>query len=75
MATIHNENSRVKIPALVHFTRLGYTYRSLKDTEGQYDEDTNIFIGSFRMFALFKIGIMIPTTILRTSHSKKVLAL
>ncbi|MBE5839369.1 type I restriction endonuclease subunit R [Butyrivibrio sp.] len=48
MATIHNENSRVKIPALVHFTRLGYTYRSLKDADGQYDEDTNIFIGSFR---------------------------
>lgn len=48
MATIHNENSRVKIPALVHFTRLGYTYKSLKEAEGQYDEDTNIFIGSFR---------------------------
>lgn len=48
MATIHNENSRVKIPALVHFTRLGYKYRSLKESEGQYDEDTNIFIGSFR---------------------------
>ena len=48
MATIHNENSRVKIPALVHFTRLGYIYRSLKDLEGQYDIDTNIFIGSFR---------------------------
>ena len=47
MATIHNENSRVKIPALVHFTRLGYTYRSLKDADGQYDIDTNIFIGSF----------------------------
>lgn len=26
----HNENSRVKIPALVHFTRLGYNYISLK---------------------------------------------
>lgn len=48
MATIHNENSRVKIPALVHFTRLGYIYRSLKDSEGQYDIDTNIFIDSFR---------------------------
>ncbi len=48
MAIIHNENSRVKIPALVHFTRLGYTYRSLKGAEGKYDEDTNIFIGSFR---------------------------
>ena len=28
--TIHNENSRVKIPALIHLTRLGYKYLSLK---------------------------------------------
>jgi len=25
------EDSRVKIPALAHFTRLGYTYMSIKD--------------------------------------------
>ena len=30
----HNENSRVKIPALVHLTRLGYEYLSLKDYQG-----------------------------------------
>ena len=30
----HNENSRVKIPALVHLTRLGYEYLSLKEYEG-----------------------------------------
>lgn len=48
MATIHNENSRVKIPALIHLTRLGYTYMSLKNSDGLYDEDTNIFIGAFR---------------------------
>ena len=43
---LHNENSRVKIPALVHFTRLGYEYLSLKDYTGNnlIDEDTNIFI-------------------------------
>lgn len=43
---LHNENSRVKIPALVHFTRLGYEYLSLKDYAGKglIDEDTNIFI-------------------------------
>ena len=42
----HNENSRVKIPALVHFTRLGYTYLSLKKYTGSdlIDEDTNIFV-------------------------------
>ena len=30
----HNENSRVKIPALVHFTRIGYRYISIKDYNG-----------------------------------------
>ncbi|MDU6543066.1 DEAD/DEAH box helicase family protein [Clostridium sp.] len=44
------EDSRVKIPALVHFTRLGYRYMSLKDkTRGiDYDGDTNIFFDEFR---------------------------
>ncbi len=43
------EDSRVKIPGLVHFTRLGYTYMSIKDkTRGvDYDEDTNIFYELF----------------------------
>lgn len=27
----HNEDSRVKIPALIHLTRLGYEYLSLKE--------------------------------------------
>jgi type I restriction enzyme R subunit len=44
----HNENSRVKIPALVHFTRLGYEYLSLKDTQSQVDEDMNIFVDIFQ---------------------------
>ena len=44
----HNENSRVKIPALVHFTRLGYEYISLKNYGGIIDEDTNIFVDIFR---------------------------
>lgn len=39
----HNENSRVKIPALVHLTRLGYEYLSLKKYEGGIHEETNIF--------------------------------
>lgn len=40
------EDSRVKIPALVHFTRLGYAYMSIKDKERNidYDGDTNIFL-------------------------------
>ncbi|MBF9254234.1 type I restriction endonuclease subunit R [Pontibacter sp. 172403-2] len=36
-----NENSRVKIPAILHLTRLGYTYLSLKGAKP--DQDTNIF--------------------------------
>ena len=44
------EDSRVKIPALVHLTRLGYTYLSLKDqiSGTDYDSDTNIFYALFR---------------------------
>ncbi|MCD7998352.1 MAG: DEAD/DEAH box helicase family protein [Clostridiales bacterium] len=43
------EDSRVKIPALVHFTRLGYKYMSIKDkVRGvDYDPDTNIFYSQF----------------------------
>ena len=40
-----NENSRVKIPAIVHLTRLGYKYLSIKDPDikSQIDPSTNIF--------------------------------
>ena len=44
----HNENSRVKIPALVHLTRLGYEYLSLKDYQGEIHTDTNIFVEILR---------------------------
>ena len=40
---IHNENSRVKIPGLVHLTRLKYDYLSLKQYTGQICPETNIF--------------------------------
>ncbi len=36
-----NENTRVKIPALIHLERLGYKYLSLKSSN--WDSDTNIF--------------------------------
>ena len=44
------EDSRVKIPALVHFTRLGYRYVSIKKLVSgkDYDRDTNIFYSLFR---------------------------
>ena len=41
-----NEDSRVKIPAILHITRLGYDYLSLKDNK--WDESTNIFTDVFR---------------------------
>lgn len=45
---IHNENSRVKIPALVHLTRLEYKYIKQKDCSGTYCPKTNIFKGILR---------------------------
>ena len=44
---IHNENSRVKIPALVHLTRLKYDYLSLKLYSGEVCPETNIFKSLF----------------------------
>ncbi len=44
----HNEDTRVKIPALLHLTRLGYTYFSLKDSSYTIDWETNILINIFR---------------------------
>jgi type I restriction enzyme R subunit len=41
-----NEDSRVKIPAILHLTRLGYTYLSLEDCE--WDESSNIIPKIFR---------------------------
>lgn len=40
-----NEDTRVKIPALMHLTRLGYTYRSLHDLH--LDTTTNIDVDTF----------------------------
>lgn len=40
------EDERVKIPALLHLTRLGYSYLSLQECE--HDEETNIFLSIFR---------------------------
>jgi type I restriction enzyme R subunit len=40
-----NEDSRVKIPTILHLVRLGYEYLSLKGQ--QWDESTNIFTNIF----------------------------
>lgn len=42
-----NEDTRVKIPGLVHATRLGYNYISLKK-DNKLDEETNIFKDIFK---------------------------
>lgn len=40
----HTEDSRVKIPALLHLTRLGYEYLSIKQLDKEaIDKQTNIF--------------------------------
>lgn len=43
---IFNQDSRVKIPCILHLVRLGYQYLSLKTAV--WDEDTNIFPDIFR---------------------------
>ena len=42
---IFNEDSRVKIPSILHLMQLGYTYLSLKDND--WDISTNIFTAIF----------------------------
>jgi type I restriction enzyme R subunit len=41
-----NEDSRVKIPSILHLTRLGYNYLSLKNEA--WDESSNIFTDLFK---------------------------
>jgi len=42
---VHNEDSRVKIPTILHLVRLGFEYLSLKGQS--WDETTNIFTEIF----------------------------
>lgn len=42
----YSENTRVKIPAILHLCRLGYTYLSLAKVK--WDKSTNIFTDIFR---------------------------
>ena len=45
MAHYYNEGTRVKIPALITLSRLGYKYISLKNVH--YDPEGNIFTSIF----------------------------
>ena len=42
-----NEDSRVKIPTILHLMRLGYKYLALKDPSVTWDKSTNIFTDIF----------------------------
>jgi type I restriction enzyme, R subunit len=42
----HNEDTRVKIPALLHFLRLGYTYQTKRNSK--IDDRNNIFVDIFK---------------------------
>lgn len=44
--TKFNEDSRVKIPTILHLARLGYEYVSLKNAV--WDSETNIFPAIFK---------------------------
>lgn len=51
-----NEDSRVKIPTILHLTRLGYEYLSLKGAN--WDIDTNIFTDIFlRSITRINVGL------------------
>lgn len=43
---IHNEDSRVKLPAMIHFLRLGYQYQTKRRTV--IDQRNNIFVNIFK---------------------------
>ena len=49
MSKSFDENSRVKIPAILHLTRLQYKYVSLQQVEHHIDNETNIYKESFRV--------------------------
>ena len=45
---MHNEDTRVKIPAILHLTRFGYKYFSLRDKSFEIDRTSNIINNVFR---------------------------
>ena len=49
-----NEDSRVKIPTILHLTKIGYKYLSLKSAK--WDTSTNIFTDIFGIRGKYKYG-------------------
>lgn len=68
MSKNFNENTRVKIPTILHLMRLGYDYLSLKNTV--WDKKSNIFTDIFKA-SIRKIN---PTLNLQDSDIDRVLA-
>lgn len=62
----YNENTRVKIPAILHLTRLGYEYVSLK--RAIIDKDTNIFSNIFSNIFAESIARLNPDADLNASN-------
>ena len=67
-----NENSRVKIPAILHLTRMGYKYLSLKDIT--WDQDNNIIPDIFYS-SITKLNPDIDNSEIRRLYDKLVLSL
>lgn len=68
----HNEDTRVKIPALLHLARLGFGYLSLKNAS--WDPETNIFTDIF-MESLSRINPELSTDDIRRSLKERALIL
>ena len=75
-----NEDTRVKLPAILHLTRPGFRYLSLKNAE--WDIDTDIFVDLFSRGTLFcllalmlcvntALGIELPAPLSETEPELK----
>ena len=67
-----NENSRVKIPAILHLCRLGYQYLTLKNVK--YDEGTNIFTDIFNE-SILRINSNLTASDIKREYDKLSLTL
>ena len=65
----HNEDTRVKLPAILTLTRLGYGYLSLKNATLKIDPETNIFTDVFHA-ALRRLNPDIEADALRNHFFK-----
>lgn len=68
----HNEDTRVKIPAILHLCRLWYSYLSLKTAT--WDSETNIFTDIFHE-SVARINNWVDTDEIKRTYDKISLAL